>query len=160
MDEFIPALIIDETKKATMEPKTTNQFPPKVLFKAEFITVACSGFEETSPQLPFVSESKKNDKQTQKFMKIAKSETLIDAFAPHLLQIISMHKNIIQLKTNPQSSARYLKFINSLFAIKFAQTTESVKNRIVVEGMFLRRILKSVRILCVKSQSFFIKSSL
>ena len=59
MDEFIPALMIDETKKATMDPKTTNQFPPKVLFKAEFIIVACSGFEATSPQLPFVSESKK-----------------------------------------------------------------------------------------------------
>ena len=73
MDEFIPALMMDETKNATMDPKTTNQFPPKVLFKAEFITVACSGFEATSPQLPFVSESKKNDKQTQKFMKIAKS---------------------------------------------------------------------------------------
>ena len=54
---------MEETKNATMEPKTTNQFPPKVLFKAEFIIVACSGFEETSPQLPFVSESKKNDKQ-------------------------------------------------------------------------------------------------
>ena len=76
MDEFIPALIIEETKNEIMDPKTTNQFPPKVLFKAEFIMVACSGFEATSPQLPFVSESKKNEKQTQKFMKIIRSSMI------------------------------------------------------------------------------------
>ena len=54
---------------------------------------------------------------------------------------MSIHKNIIQLKANPQSKARYLKLISSLFAIKFAQTTESVKNKIVGDGMFRKRIL-------------------
>ena len=66
----------------------------------------------------------------------AKIEIFTEAFAPHLLQIISIHKNIIQLNTNPQSSAIYSKLKSSLFAIKFAQTTESVKNKIESNKQF------------------------
>ena len=74
-------------------------------------------------------------------MKSENIEIFMQAFAPYLLQIISIDRNIIQLNTKPQSRAKYLKFINSLFAIRFAQISATVKIQIVIEGVFLRRIL-------------------
>ena len=74
-------------------------------------------------------------------MESENTEIFMQAFAPYLLHITSIDKNIIQLNTNPQSRAKYWKFINSLFAIRFAQISATVKIQIVMEGMFLRRIL-------------------
>jgi len=83
---------------------------------------------------------------------------LMEAFAPQRLQIMSMHKNISQLKVKPQSRAMYLKFTSSLFAIKFAQTTDRINSETVREGMFRRRILKSF-ISCMSFEdSFFIRT--
>jgi hypothetical protein len=46
--------------------------------------------------------------QTKRFSDNAYTEIFTLAFAPHLLQIMSIHKNMTQLKAKPQSKAMYL----------------------------------------------------
>ena len=58
--------------------------------------------------MPGAKDSRAKHPQTPKLMTRASRETFMAALPPHRLQITSMHRNIIQLNTVPQSTATYL----------------------------------------------------
>ena len=71
---------------------------------------------------------------------MARIEILVAAFGPNLLQMQSMHRKEIQDRARPQLRQKYSDRYNSLLAIRFMNTTESMKATVTMVGTLRRRV--------------------